>query len=109
MALGKPALPGSGAPLEAKVRSEVLEYCRTQGWIVFNGTTVRATGRTIGEPDLTVVADLGSVYFVELKSRTGKLRPEQAAIGAWLSKLGHKWLVIRSLSEFIEQTQIQEP
>ena len=94
-----------GEQRESKVRAEVIEYCRTQGWLVFSGTTAHATGRTVGEPDLTIAASGGIVFFVELKSASGKLRPEQAAVATWLNKLGHKWLLIRSVREFMEKTQ----
>jgi len=94
---------------ESKIRADVIEYCRVRGWLVFSGTTAHATGRTVGEPDLTVAAHLGLVYFVELKSKTGKLRPEQAAVATWLERLGHKWLLVRSLKEFIAATEIEAP
>ena len=95
-----------GAAREAKLRADVIRYCRERGWLVFSGTTASATGRTVGEPDLCICAELGLTYFVELKSVTGKLRPEQAAVGAWLKKLGHKWLLIRSLEEFVRATAV---
>jgi hypothetical protein len=102
----KPSPGGTrGEASEERLRAQVIEYCRQKEWLVFSGTTAHRTGRTVGEPDLTIAADHGVVYFVELKSSTGKLRPEQSAAACWLQRLGHAWMLIRSLQEFIVQTQ----
>src|SRR5438876_11763707 len=96
---GKPI--DDSVPREDKLRRDVLDECQRRGWIVLAGNPARRTGRTIGEFDLTVLADAGRVFHVELKSKSGKLRPEQAALHAWAKKLGHSPAVVRSMAEFV--------
>ena len=48
---------------------------RRRGWIALHGSMAERTGRTLGEPDLVILADGGRVLFVECKSRRGKLSP----------------------------------
>lgn len=87
---------------ESELRERVRKDIAMRGWAVFCGTTAARTGRTVGECDLTLAASNGRVFFIELKTRTGKLSVSQQAVHAHLLKLGHKPLVIRSIEEFIE-------
>lgn len=93
---------------ESDLHSAILNECQRRGWIALHGTMGERTGRTIGEPDFTIIADAGRVFFVECKSATGKLRPEQAALAAWARKLGHTIYVVRSISEFVHLTTSHE-
>ena len=88
-------------PRESDLHDKIADECRRRGWICFHGSTAHRTRRTIGEPDCIILADGGRVFLCELKSRTGKLRPEQAAMKAWAEKLQHTVHVIRSMSEFL--------
>lgn len=97
-----------GHDLESELREEILAECQRRGWIVFsNATHVRSTA-TVGQPDLIVLAHTGKTYLVELKSKTGKLTPEQASLFAWAAKLGHKISLVRSLSDFITLVEAQQ-
>ena len=60
------------------------------------------TARTIGEPDWTLLADRGRVFFIECKTAKSKLTPEQLAIKCWAAKLGHTVHVVRSMAEFLQ-------
>lgn len=91
---------GPAAEREAELREAVLADVRARGWLALYGATARATGRTLGEPDLIVCADGSRVFFVELKTRTGKLSSDQFAVHHHLKSLGHTPLVIRSIEEF---------
>lgn len=64
------------------------------------------TRRNVGEPDMTIIANGGRVYFTELKRKGGKPSPEQVACIAWMQKLGANARVIYSLSEFCEWVAI---
>jgi len=59
-----------------------------------------ATHRTLGEPDFVILASDGRVFFVECKSKTGKLTLEQQAFIAHAAKNGHAVHVVRSMEEF---------
>lgn len=98
----KPAISiAPSAKNEGGIHNDILAECKRRGWIALHGRMDTATGRTLGEWDLTVLADGGRVFFVEIKTATGKLRPEQAGMIAWAAKLGHSVHVVRSLEEFL--------
>jgi len=93
-------VPDDAEPVETGLHRKIISECRSRDWIVLHGSTAHRTHRTIGEFDLVVLGDGGRVWFIELKSKSGKLSVAQAALKAWAEKLSHKPLVIRSLSEF---------
>lgn len=101
----KVVTPETTETVESDLHSKIREECRSRGWICLTGSMAHRAMRTIGEPDFTVLADNGRVFFIEAKSKTGKLRPEQAAIAAWAKKLGHTIHVVRSMEEFLEITK----
>jgi len=92
----------NGVAREARLHEEIFDECRRRGWIALHGSMAERTHRTQGEPDFVILADGGRVFFVECKSRTGKLSPAQAALKFHAEKLGHTVHVVRSLEEFVE-------
>ena len=99
---GRPAPAGGGAAeKEAKLHQEIMDYCRGQGWICLHGSMAHRAFRTIGEWDCTVIADGGRVFFIEAKTRTGKLTAEQANLHAWARRLGHEVHLVRCMNDFI--------
>lgn len=92
--------------IERDLHSKIKEECRRRGWICFTGSMAHRAMRTIGEPDFTILADNGRVFFIEAKSKTGKLRPEQAALQVWAKKLGHEIKAVRSMDEFLEAVKL---
>jgi hypothetical protein len=60
------------------------------------------TYRVEGEPDHTILADGGRVFFCEFKTSKGKLSTTQLGIKTWMEKLGHACYVIRSFDEFLK-------
>lgn len=89
---------------EQELHEKILAECRRQRWVVFHGSMAEPTHRTAGEPDFIIAAPFG-VYFVEAKSRRGKLSPAQAAMAAHLRSLGHTLHVVRSFAEFVALIQ----
>jgi hypothetical protein len=65
--------------------------------------------RTVGECDFTILASKGRVFFIEAKTKTGKLSPEQLGIILWAGNLGHVIHTVRSFQQFIEITQERHP
>lgn len=87
---------------EDSLHDEISDYCKSRGWLAFHGSMAHRTRRTLGEPDFIVARSDGATLFVEVKTRTGKLSPEQQAIGHALTALNQRWAVVRSFEEFIE-------
>ena len=95
--------PGTGGvPRESDLHEEIFDECRRRGWIALHGSMAERTCRTLGEPDFVILATGGRVFFVECKSRSGKLSPAQAALKHHAEKLGHAVHVVRSMEEFLE-------
>jgi hypothetical protein len=94
----------AGMGSERELHEEIFDECRRRGWIALHGSMAERTCRTLGEPDFTILADRGRVFFVECKSRIGKLSPAQAALKHHAEKLGHRVNVVRSFGEFLAAT-----
>ena len=56
---------------------------------------MKRMGLRPGAPDLTVIFADGRTAWVELKSATGSLEPEQKAWRDRLQALGHEWHLFR--------------
>lgn len=86
---------------EAQTQQAIVEFLRAVLFSTYrvvaipNGATRTASGRasnavaglTPGAPDLMVVGH-GRVWFIEVKSRTGKLTSAQHEWGDWCFKIG---------------------
>jgi hypothetical protein len=86
---------------EAELHEAIFDECRRRCWIGLHGSMADRTCRTLGEPDFVILADGGRVFFVECKSRRGKLSPAQFALKHHAEKLGHTVHVVRSVGEFL--------
>jgi len=85
---------------ESDLHFDVIAELRRRGWLYFRGNMGERTGRTLGEPDFTIIGSKGRVFFVELKTRTGKLSPAQLAVMTHANSLGSQIHVVRSMKEF---------
>lgn len=66
---------------EAQFQQRIIDYCLLRGLLVFHDNDSRRN--RAGFPDLVIVGDHGAI-FAELKTDTGKVRPEQET---WLLRL----------------------
>lgn len=98
----KVADTSEGVEVESKLHQDVLAYCRTHGWICFHASMVHRTYSTIGTPDCIIIANDGRWFLIELKTRTGKLSTEQAALAFWAARLGTTIHVCRSMEDFVK-------
>ena len=98
----------NGEEREASLHEAIFDECRRRCWIALHGSMAERTCRTLGEPDFVILADGGRVFFVECKSRTGKLSPAQFALKHHAETLGHTVHVVRSLEEFLGLTTEQK-
>jgi hypothetical protein len=101
LAGNKEVASDSKSTSEKELHQLILDECRVRGWIAFHGSMAHATHRTIGEPDFIILCPFGRAMMVEVKTKTGKLRPEQLAIAAWSERLGHEYYVVRSMRGFM--------
>jgi len=85
---------------EAGLHGDIMQECKRRGWIYFHGAMSQATARTVGEPDFTILADKGRVFFMEVKTKIGKLSIDQRALAMLASHLGHTVHVVRSIGDF---------
>jgi len=91
-----------GCENESVLHNAIIEHCKMVGWIYFHGSMAHKAMRTVGEPDFTILANRGRVFFVECKTKIGKLSMEQLGLKQWAERLGHTIHVCRSAQEFFE-------
>lgn len=60
------------------------------------GARMKRAGVKAGVPDILVIHN-GRPLFIELKSPTGRISPEQRAVSEQLEKCGARWAVCRSI------------
>lgn len=92
--------PTCGVEVESEMHDQIIAECKRLGWLWIHARMDKASHMTVGAPDFIILAEGGRVLLVECKTRTGKIRPEQAAFAAWAGKLGHAVHVMRSMEEF---------
>lgn len=91
-----------GVPVEeeSSLHDGIIKFCKERKWAYWHGSMAHKTYRTPGEPDFTICADRARVFFIECKSRRGKLSPAQLATKVWLESLGHTVHVIDNMEAF---------
>jgi len=62
---------------------------------------VRDAGFASGAPDLIVLKE-GKVFFLEVKTKTGRVRPSQKAFAERLRREGFEYHVVRSLDDALK-------
>ena len=87
---------------ESELHCQVIDYCKSKGWVIFHGSMAHKTKRTPGEPDATILADNGRVFFIEMKRKNGKESPAQIGIRLQAEKLGTTIHVVKSIEQFID-------
>jgi hypothetical protein len=92
---------------EADLHNQIMEEIAHRGWLAFHGSMAHRAKRTLGEPDIVLLADAGRWFLIELKDREGKLSLAQSKVHAHASSLSHTIHTIRSMSEFLELTKLQ--
>jgi hypothetical protein len=93
---------GKSTERERDLHDQILDACTQRRWYVVHSRMDRPTTTALGVPDFVIAMDGGRVLWVECKTRTGKLTSEQEAVKARLERLGHAYVVVRSLREFME-------
>lgn len=86
---------------ESQLHDDIIEFCKSKGWIALHSRMDKRTTRIKGEFDFTCILPNGIVIFCECKTRLGKLSPEQNALIFWMDHLGHKVHVITEVAQFV--------
>lgn len=96
-------MPTSLAPdiKEGDFQTQVTSMARMLGWKTYH--TYRSTRSDPGFPDLVCVHPRLGLVFLELKTRTGKVKPEQFEWNQALVTSGERAYIVRP--EHIEQLE----
>ena len=97
---------------EARVQASIVEHARLVApdilvFAVPNGglrskaeaARMKWTGTLAGIPDLVVIAPVGRVFFIEVKTPAGRLSDDQRAIFDRLVALGTPRAIVRSIDD----------
>jgi hypothetical protein len=88
---------------ERELQKQCLEYLRARS-VRYSRTENGHKGRNlhgrIGEPDITCFPGYGYVVFFELKTATGKQRPEQVEFQRWAEANHYRYFVVRTFEHF---------
>lgn len=100
---------------EAELHAQIIKECMKRGWPFIHNRMDRASTATEGAPDFVILGVYSSrgsaldsctnspqVYFIEAKTKTGKLSIAQLGFQAQAEKFGHTVHVVRSLEEFLK-------
>ncbi len=85
---------------EAKLHDAIMAECKARKWQWIHNRMDKRSTTAPGVPDFVILADKGRVFFVECKTRTGKLTTEQQAFKHHADYNGHTVHVVRSPEEF---------
>lgn len=85
---------------ESKLHQMIAEDVKKRRWLCFHGVTHKSSGRTAGEPDLTVCAP-GKVYFIEVKKKGGKLSQDQTIVRHLLLALEQNYSTCYSFNDYL--------
>jgi hypothetical protein len=93
---------------ESDIQLQIMRYLRSQGmlfWRFSPDTYVQSIGRYIkheyvpdGLPDIMILVE-GKMIGLEVKQRSGSIRPDQLLMKKRFELLGHEYHVVRSLED----------
>lgn len=87
---------------EGELHADIKRHCDRMGWRYVNSRMDKRSRVGEGVTDFIIAADKGRTFWIECKSRTGKLSLDQLAFITWLEKLGHEVAVVDSMAGFLE-------
>lgn len=90
---------------EGALHEAILAECRRRLWPAVHSRMDMATSTALGTPDFCIAADGGLTFWVECKTKRGKLTPEQMGWRMLLEKRGHKYGVARSFTDFLNMVE----
>lgn len=92
---------GEGCTEEDKLHEEVEKFCRDRRWAYVHSRMDKPTTTNLGVPDFIIFPPSPHVIILELKTATGKQRPDQLAWQCVLENQGHVYYIARNFEEFL--------
>lgn len=92
-------------PPESKLVSEIVAFCKKQGWPILSFPQTPAVKRFLppGWPDITIKLPRGITLDIEAKkAKKGRLSPEQKLMKAMFVQLGHEIDKVDTWDQFME-------
>jgi hypothetical protein len=92
---------------ERALQKEIVKALNLLGFMVihipnqYSRGRIRDAGFVSGAPDLIVLKE-GRVWFFEVKTKTGRVRPSQKLFAERLRQHGFEYFVVRSLDEALK-------
>ena len=92
---------------ERSLQTAIVKALNLLGFLVihipnqYSKGRVRDAGFVSGAPDLIVLKD-GKVFFLEVKTKTGRVRPSQKLFAERLRRQGFDYFVVRSLDDVLK-------
>jgi Holliday junction resolvase len=92
---------------ERSLQATIVKALNLLGFIVihipnqYSKGRVRDAGFVSGAPDLIVLRE-GKVFFLEVKTKTGRVRPSQKLFAERLRQHGFDYYVVRSLDDALK-------
>lgn len=84
---------------ESRLHEQIMDYCRSKGWLCIHSRMDRPTTQQRGVADCIVITPR-TVAFVELKRKGRKCSMDQLAFAAQVKKLRWPHAVVYTLEEF---------
>ena len=100
------AAPDAWAGKESELHQKIESELKRRRWLFIHSRTDRATTTAKGVPDFVIFPGQGKTIFVEVKTKTGKLRPEQRAWQYCAEILVYEFRIVRSFEEFLTTIEI---
>lgn len=87
---------------ESQLHNDIKQHCKNKGWRYVNARMDKRSSIGEGICDFIIAADNGRVFWIECKSKTGKISLGQSTFIVWLLKLGHTVHVVTNMDQFLE-------
>jgi hypothetical protein len=91
---------------EHEIQSDIIALLESHGALVIrmNAGRGRYNQRLApaGTPDLLALLETGETIWIEVKTPTGKLRPEQVAMHERLCDMGHTVIIARGVDDVLD-------
>ena len=96
------SIPDDACKLERDLHEQTTAELRRRKLYFVHSRMDKPATNQIGVPDYIVAMPGGKTMWLELKSKTGKLSPEQQAAKHMLEMSGHRHEVVRGFSQLLE-------
>lgn len=90
---------------EDVLHDAIEAYCRSQGWLYVHSRMDKRTTNQTGTPDFIVALPGGVTLWAEIKKGKEKLSGAQMSVAAQLRHHDHRYVVARSLEDFVRATK----